>query len=124
MLAYVIGLSAHRLAVILSGALARIWRDGRSDLFTGIVSGFRKKGVASRGRLAVCEIGVFSHMSCEFELFMTTVVKSLRVEFHSSIEYLEKGVWCGRLLTVRDCGQVEYSRSVLYFLIYSSVILS
>ena len=71
MLAYVIGLSAHRLAVILTGALARIWR---SDLFTGIVSGFRKKGVVTRGRLAVCEIGVFSHMSCEFELFMTTVV--------------------------------------------------
>jgi len=82
-------------------------------LFTGLVSGFRKKVVATRDGWLSSEIGVFSHMSCEVELFRTTVVKSLRFEFHSSIEYHESG--CGRLLTVRDCGQVEYLRSVLYF---------
>ena len=52
----------------------------------------------------MCEIGVFSHMSCEFEFVYDHSGVKPTFEFHSSIEYFESG--CGRLLTVRDCGQV------------------
>ena len=64
----------HRLAAFLTQALVRIWRDGSAILFTGIIDSIRKKGVATRDGWLYSEIGVFSHMSCEFELFMTTVV--------------------------------------------------
>ena len=63
----------QRLAVFLTGALARIWLDGEA-ICLSIVSGFRRKGVATENGWLCSEIGVFSHMSCEFELFMTTVV--------------------------------------------------
>ena len=67
-LAYVIGLSVHRLAVILTGALGQKLAGRRSDLFTGIVSGFGRKGVATREgwlcvRLAWLAIGVV-RLSC------------------------------------------------------------
>ena len=52
-LAYVIGLSVHQLAVILTGALARIWRDGEAISFSGIIDSSDRKGVATWERLAV-----------------------------------------------------------------------
>ena len=76
----------YRLAVFLTRTLDRIWRDGEAIWFTGIIDPSKKKGVATRDGWLCSEIGMFSHMRCEFELFMTTVVQSLRVEFHSSIE--------------------------------------
>ena len=64
----------HLLAVFLTRTSARIWRDGEAILFTGIIDPSEKKGVATRDGWLYSEIGVFSHMSCEVELFMTTVV--------------------------------------------------
>jgi len=46
----------------------------RSDFVYRNIRSIRKKGVATRDGWLYSEIGVFSHMSCEFELFMTTVV--------------------------------------------------
>jgi len=81
-----------------------------------------RKGVATQNGCLCREIGVFSHMSCEVELFYDhSGVKLTFWVFHSSIKYFESG--CGRLLTVQDCGQVEYWRSV-YTLVYSSVFVS
>ena len=64
----------QRLAVILTGALGQELAGRRSDLFTGIVSGFRRKGVATGNGWLCSELGGFSPMSCEVELFRTTVV--------------------------------------------------
>jgi len=46
----------------------------RSDFVYRNYRSIRKKGVATRDGWLCSEIGVLSHMSCEFELFMTTVV--------------------------------------------------
>ena len=63
----------QRLAVFLTEALARIWRDGEAILFTGIIDP-SEKGIATENGWLCSEFGGFSPMSCEVELFRTTVV--------------------------------------------------
>ena len=57
------------MAVILTGALARIWRDGEAILFTGIIDPSEGRESQLRDGWLCSEIGVVSHMSCEVELF-------------------------------------------------------
>ena len=103
----------HWLAVFLTGALGQDLAGRRGGLFTGIIISISRKGVATQNGCLCREIGVFSHMSCEVDLFYDhSGVKPTFWVFHSSIEYFESG--CDRLLTVLDCRQVEYWRSILY----------
>ena len=71
---YVIGLSATDWLYFDSDVLARIWGDGETIFVYRNYRSIRKKGVATRDGWLCSEIGVFSHMSCEFELFRTAVV--------------------------------------------------
>ena len=63
----------HRLAVILTGAFGtRIGGTEKRFVYRNCI--WIQKGVATGNGWLGSELGVFSHMSCEFELFMTTVV--------------------------------------------------
>jgi len=74
----------------------------------------RTKGVATRDGWLCNEIGVVRYMSCEVELLYDhSGVKLTFWVFARVLSSSKRG--CGRLLTVLDCGQVEYCRSVLYF---------
>jgi len=56
------------MAVFLTRTLARIWRDGEAILFTGIIDPSEERE-SRLGTVGCVVIGVFSHMSCEVELF-------------------------------------------------------
>jgi len=85
----------------------------RSDFVYRNYRSIRRKGVATGNGWLYSAIGVFSHMSCEVELLYDhSGVKLTFWVFARVLSNSKRG--CGRLLTVLDCGQVEYCRSVLY----------
>jgi len=110
----------HWLAVFLTRALAKIWWDGESILFTGIVSGSvgresRLRTVVCVGRLACLAIWVV-RLSC----FMTTVVWSLHFEFFTRVLSISKvGVVVYLLSWIVD----KLSIGVLYILWFIVVCL-